>query len=304
MLEFDRVGAVGDELHREVVDLPRHAGRGRVRAKLRRVAPRPLVAEHDVIRGERRAVVELDAGPQLEAPRGRIDLRPRLRQRRDDAQVLVALDEELVDQRIDVVGQAFVLRMRIGGLHVAAAGPAQRDGIGSQRRRGRGRRWPRRGRDGSRHGTGNAWNTSGSMDSGARRIPCARVPSIILKSRAGRGRIRAARSLTCAVRGRPAAPRRHSQSRWPRSRTLADLSATPRARDGVRCGAPRAPHRARPRAPIAGGRVAGDRRRRRPVGGQARGARRRQARGALSGRPARWRNAPRTSNARSAPIRW
>ena len=53
-----------------------------VGAELRRVGARALEAEHDVVGGERRAVVELDARAQLEAPRRRVDLRPRLGERR------------------------------------------------------------------------------------------------------------------------------------------------------------------------------------------------------------------------------
>jgi hypothetical protein len=136
-LELDRVGAVGGELDGEVVDLLRDAGRVRVRAKLRRVGACALEAEHDVVGSEGRAVVELDARAQLEAPRGRIHLRPRFGESGHLLQLLVAHDEELVDLRVDVVGQVLVLRMRIGGLHVAAARPAQRDRVGARRRDGK-----------------------------------------------------------------------------------------------------------------------------------------------------------------------
>jgi hypothetical protein len=105
-------------------------GRVRVGAQLRRVGARALEAEHHVVGGERRAVVELHAGPQLEAPGRRIHLGPRLGERRDERQLLVAHHQELVDLRVDVVGEVLVLRMGIGGLHVAAACPAQRHRVG------------------------------------------------------------------------------------------------------------------------------------------------------------------------------
>ena len=41
-------------------------------------------------------------------------------------ELLVARDQRLVDERVDVVGEVLVLRVRVGRLHVAAAGPAQR----------------------------------------------------------------------------------------------------------------------------------------------------------------------------------
>ena len=82
VLELDRIRAVGRELDGQVVDLLRDARRVGVGAKLRRVGARALEAEHDVVGGERRAVVELDARPQLEAPRRRVDLRPRFGERR------------------------------------------------------------------------------------------------------------------------------------------------------------------------------------------------------------------------------
>ena len=82
VLELDRVGAVGRELDGEVVDLLRDAGRVRVHLELRGVGARALEAEHHVVGGERRAVVELDARAQLEPPRRRVDLRPPIGERR------------------------------------------------------------------------------------------------------------------------------------------------------------------------------------------------------------------------------
>src|SRR4029453_2010680 len=56
-------------------------------------------------------------------------LLPGLGERRPDVELFVAVDQELVDEAVDVVGEALVLRMRIGGLHVAAIAPAQRRGV-------------------------------------------------------------------------------------------------------------------------------------------------------------------------------
>src|SRR5439155_26527887 len=83
----------------------------------------------DVVRREGRAVVELDAGAQLEAPGHRIDLLPGHGKLRDQIQLLVAADQELVYEMIDVVGQALVLRVRVGRLRIAAVGPAQCSGV-------------------------------------------------------------------------------------------------------------------------------------------------------------------------------
>jgi hypothetical protein len=131
VLELDRVWPAGRELDGIVVDLLRNSGRVRVGAQLRSVAARPLEAEHDVVGGERRAVMELDAPPKVESPRRRVHLRPRLGERRLQSELLVAGDQELADELVDVVGEVLVLRMRIGGLHVAATRPAQRLGVGT-----------------------------------------------------------------------------------------------------------------------------------------------------------------------------
>ena len=69
---------------------------------------------------------------------------------------LSRIDQELVDEAVDVVGEVLVLRVRVGGLHVAAAGPAQRLGVGveraARRERGGERSGERRRREGSGHG--------------------------------------------------------------------------------------------------------------------------------------------------------
>jgi hypothetical protein len=100
---------------------------------------------------KRGSVVEFHAGPQLETPGGRVDLRPRLGQRRHEPELLVAHDQEFVDELVDVVGEILVLRMRVGGLHVAAARPAQgfrvgiERGVGERRREREGERDARQG---------------------------------------------------------------------------------------------------------------------------------------------------------------
>jgi hypothetical protein len=110
-------------------------------AKLRRVRARALKGEDDVVGGERRAIVEPDAGAEVEAPGHRINLLPGHRKFGPEVELLVTSDEELVDELVHIIGEAFVLRMRIGRLRIAAVGPAERLGIpgaGRERRRDEG----------------------------------------------------------------------------------------------------------------------------------------------------------------------
>ena len=130
VLELDRVRAVGREVDRQVVDLLRHPGRRGVDTQLRRIGARALEAEYHVVGGKWRSVVELDAGAQLEAPRRRVDLGPRFGECGLKPQFLVANDQKFVDELVDVIGKAFVLRVRVRGLHVAAACPAKRFRVG------------------------------------------------------------------------------------------------------------------------------------------------------------------------------
>src|SRR6185312_2684525 len=70
-------------------------------------------------------VVELDALAQLEGPLQRAVLLPFGGQPRDDVELLVARDEELVDLAVEGVGERLVLRVGIHRLRIALAGPAQ-----------------------------------------------------------------------------------------------------------------------------------------------------------------------------------
>ena len=69
--------------------------------------------------------MELDTGAELDAPGRVVDLLPRLGQAGPDLELLVAVGQEFVDETVDVVRKDFVLRMRVGGLHIAAIRPAQ-----------------------------------------------------------------------------------------------------------------------------------------------------------------------------------
>src|SRR5438552_10173796 len=129
MVDLDRIRSVGRELDREVVDLLRRAGSRRVDAQLRGRFACPLERKYDIIRGERRAIVEFDAGPELETPHRWTYLLPSYGELGPQIELLVAVDQEFIDKLIDVVGESLVLRMRIGCLHVAAIGPAQRYAI-------------------------------------------------------------------------------------------------------------------------------------------------------------------------------
>jgi hypothetical protein len=124
---------LGLDLDRVVVDLAHFLDVVDVALQVRAFAGGALEREHHVVGGERRAVVELHALAQLEAPdRGR-GLLPGGGQRRRQAQVLVAADQwlehvaghgqlqRLVErvrvhrQRVALVGDAHRLRLRGGG---------------------------------------------------------------------------------------------------------------------------------------------------------------------------------------------
>ena len=129
VLEFDRVGAVGRELDRQVVDLLRHA-RALAYARSCDVSERArskLNTTSSAVNG----VPSWNLTPGRSLKRQVVGLTCVHDSASDGMmpELLVALDQELVDQAVDVVGQTFVLRMRIRRLHVAAAGPAQRDRI-------------------------------------------------------------------------------------------------------------------------------------------------------------------------------
>ena len=176
--------------------IPRCVGVG---AQLRGLGARALEAEHDVVGGERRAVVELDAGTQLEAPRRRVDLRPRFGERGLESELLVANDQEFVDELVDVVGQVLVLRVRVGRLHVAAARPAQRLGVRTEARQRKRCRERECERDG-------AWNTDHDF---------------LLRGRCRRGRFHGRR---------PADGRDHNAGQPPRGRIRAALGMRARPR--------------------------------------------------------------------------
>ncbi len=130
-MQKDRVRVLLDEVHRGGVDLLHLAQRGGIAGDLRAGLARTLHREHHVVGGEGRAVVELHARPQLEAPAGGRGLLPAQGQLRHDVERLVAHHQALVDLAVHHVGQRLVLRERVHGLGVARAGPAQGLGLGS-----------------------------------------------------------------------------------------------------------------------------------------------------------------------------
>ena len=145
VLEEDRVHRGERELDRRLVDLPRRADAGRVVVDLRGRHLAALHRVHDVVGRERRAVVELHALAQLEAPGQRADLLPFGREAGNDLQLAVTAGQALVDLAVHHVGHGLVLRVRVHGLRVALAGPAQRLRTGGgERQRARERESRRR----------------------------------------------------------------------------------------------------------------------------------------------------------------
>ncbi len=130
LLREDRVGAVGDDLDGEVVDLTDRLGGGEGRGDLR--GARPLEGEDDVIGGERGAVVELYPLAQLEAPDVGRGLRPFRRQGGRELQLLVALDEGFVDVAHEAQQSGFLPCVGVHRDDVAVIRPAER--LGRKRR--------------------------------------------------------------------------------------------------------------------------------------------------------------------------
>jgi hypothetical protein len=93
---------------------------------LRGLCQRTLDGEHDIVGGERRSVVELHSGTQLEAPRPCIHRLPGHRQRGLELEVAIASDQRLIDLRGDARLVQQRERMRIHALRVERARQAQR----------------------------------------------------------------------------------------------------------------------------------------------------------------------------------
>src|ERR1700719_1425771 len=74
--------------------------------------------------------MELDAGTKLDAPRRVVYALPRFGEIWPNAELLVAVGEKFIDEAVDVVREPLILRMRVGGLHVAPVGPTQRFRVG------------------------------------------------------------------------------------------------------------------------------------------------------------------------------
>jgi len=83
------------------------------------------VGEDHVVGGERRAVVELHALAQVEAPLRRRDLLPALGERGLDVVLLAVARERLVDVHHQRDGGGVVLRVRVEGEDVVLRRPAQ-----------------------------------------------------------------------------------------------------------------------------------------------------------------------------------
>jgi hypothetical protein len=125
VLQEDRVHGRKLELDGQVVDLARLAdGRGVV-GDLRRRLLAALDRVDDVVGGEGRAVVELDVRPKLDPPDERRHLLPLRGEARHDRELAIAARQPLVHLPVHHVGHGLVLRVRVHGLGIALAGPAQ-----------------------------------------------------------------------------------------------------------------------------------------------------------------------------------
>ncbi len=133
VLEKDRVELAQVEFDGGFVDLLGLAQRIGIVRDLRGLFLGALHREHDVVGGQRPAVVELHALAQFEGPLQRAVLLPLGGERRHEGQLLVARDKEFVDLAVQRIRERLVLRHRVGGQQVTLARPAK--GLGLRRRR-------------------------------------------------------------------------------------------------------------------------------------------------------------------------
>ena len=121
----DRIGSIGDDLDRVVVELAHLLDRGEIPRDQRTRSLGALEAEDDVIGGERGAIVEAHVAPQLEAPQLGRDLPPGCRERRLEFERAAAADQRLVDIREKRMRRGDVARVGIHRSRIGIGGPAQ-----------------------------------------------------------------------------------------------------------------------------------------------------------------------------------
>ena len=128
-----RVRALGPDAERQVVDLGDAVDRGEERPQVRGRRQRPLQREHDVVGGERGAVVELHARPEPELPALRVEGErpPRRRELADELALRAARHERVVDLAVERLRAGVARRVRIERQRIAHRGPA--DGAGLAR---------------------------------------------------------------------------------------------------------------------------------------------------------------------------
>ncbi len=121
------VRAVEDEIDRRVVDLADFLDAVDVNLHVALRLQDAAVGERHVVRGERAAVVELDALAQVEAPLRRRDLLPAGGQPGLQLEFLVVANQRLVTMLLDGDGGGVVLRMRIERQDIVLRRPFERD---------------------------------------------------------------------------------------------------------------------------------------------------------------------------------
>jgi len=130
LLGEDRVGSVGHHLDRVVVDLVDRFDRRHHRLEVGALHADAVEGEQHVVGGEGRAVLELDALAQLEAPDLGRDLTPFRRQDGHRLQRLVAPDQRLVDIAHEGEEEGLVAGVGIHRVDIAVIGEAERLGLG------------------------------------------------------------------------------------------------------------------------------------------------------------------------------
>ena len=127
--EFFRQHGVGrgeQEVDGQIVDLARRLDTTQLEGPLRILGQRPLDRKHDIVGGERCAIVKLDPGAELEAPAFRFHVLPRYGERGLEREIAVAAHQRIVNltDHARVVLQC--QRMRIHRLRVERARHALR----------------------------------------------------------------------------------------------------------------------------------------------------------------------------------
>ena len=121
----DRVGTVGNDLYRVVVDLTDLFDRGDRKGHVRRFLRLALEGIDHIVGREGVSVVEGDAFAQGETPSHLVHVFPTHRQIRLQREVRLAVNQHAIDVALHGVGRTLVIRMGVQTQNVAGGGVAE-----------------------------------------------------------------------------------------------------------------------------------------------------------------------------------